>query len=58
MNKVLLLFVRKYINPVLTSCHRVDKYVLELRVMSPTVVGSSLGKVRERGEKCTGFITH
>lgn len=51
-------FVRKHINPALKSCHWADKYVLELCVMSPTVVGSSLGKVKERGEKCTGFITH
>ncbi len=40
------------------SCHRTDKYVLEPCVMSPTVVGSSLGKVRERGEKSTGSIAH
>lgn len=51
MNKVLLLFVRKHINPALKSCHWADKYVLELCVMSPTVVGSSLGKVREREER-------
>lgn len=30
------------------SCQWTDKYVLELCVMSPTVIGSSLGKVRER----------
>lgn len=39
-------------------CHRADKYVLEQRVMSPAVVGSSLGKVRQRGEESTGSIAH
>lgn len=30
------------------GCQWTNKYVLELCVMSPTVIGSSLGKVRER----------
>lgn len=58
MTGALLLFVEKHINPAHMSCQLTDKYVLELCVMSPTVVGSSLGKVRERGEKSTGSISH
>lgn len=48
MTEALLLFVEKHINPTHMGCHRTDKYVLEPCVMSPAVVGSSLGKVRER----------
>lgn len=42
------LFVEKRINPVHASCQRTNKYVLEQCLMRPTVMGSSLGKVRGR----------
>lgn len=51
MSEALVLFVEKHINPAHMGCHWTDKYVLEQRVMSPAVVGSSLGKVRERREE-------
>lgn len=58
MTEGLLLFVENHINPAHMSCHWTDKYVLELHVMSPTVVGGSQGKVIKRGEKSTGSNTH
>lgn len=58
MIEVLLLFAEKQINPVHMSCQLANKYVLELCVMNPTVIGSTLGKVRERREKSKDFITH
>lgn len=43
-----LLFAENHINPAHKSCHRGNKYVFELCLMSPTVVGSPLEGQRER----------